>query len=59
MQMVKKIRLYPNKEQEELFWQFADTSRWVWNESLAYRTVRYKKDDSNTTIQQCIEHIQE
>lgn len=59
MQMVKKIRVYPNKEQEELFWQFADTSRWAWTESLAYRTVRYEKDDSNTTIQQCIEHIQE
>lgn len=59
MQIAKKIRLYPNKEQEELFWQFAGTSRWAWNESLAYRIDRYEKDGSNTTIQQCIEHIQE
>lgn len=39
MQIAKKIRLYPNKEQEELFWQFTGTSRWAWNESLAYRNV--------------------
>ena len=59
MQIAKKIRLYPNKEQEELFWQFAGTSRWAWNESLAYRIDRYEKDGSNTTIQQGIEHIQD
>lgn len=29
MQIAKKIRLYLNKEQEELFWQFAGTSRWL------------------------------
>lgn len=50
MQIVKKIRLYPNKEQEELFCQFAGTSRWAWNELLAYRMARYEKDGSNTTI---------
>ena len=50
MQIAKKIRLYPNKEQEELFWQFAGTSRWTWNESLAYRMDRYEKDGSNTTL---------
>lgn len=59
MQIAKKIRLYPNKEQEELFCQFAGTSRWAWNESLAYRMARYEKDGSNTTIQQGIEHIQD
>lgn len=59
MQIAKKIRLYLNKEQEELFWQFAGTSRWAWNESLAYRIARYGKDGSNTTIQQGIEHIQD
>ena len=59
MQIAKKIRLYPNKEQEELFWQFVGTSRWAWNESLAYRIARYEKDGSNTTVQQCAKHIQE
>ena len=59
MQIAKKIRLYPNKEQEELFWQFAGTSRWAWNESLAYRIERYDKDGSSTTVQQGIEHIQD
>ena len=43
MQIAKKIRLYPNKEQEELFWQFAGTSRRAWNKSLAYRMARYEK----------------
>lgn len=59
MQIAKKIRIYPNKEQTEKFFQFAGTSRWAWNESLAYRTARYNKDGSNTTIQQGIEHIQD
>lgn len=59
MQIAKKIRLYPNKEQEELCWQFAGTSRWAWNESLSYRQDRYDKEKSHTTIQQCIEHVQD
>lgn len=59
MQLAHKIRLYPNKEQEALLFQFANTSRWAWNESLAYRIARYEKDSSNTTIQQGIEHIQD
>ena len=58
MKIAKKIRLYPNKEQEKLLWQFACTSRWAWNESLAYRITRYETDGSNTTVQQGIEHIQ-
>lgn len=59
MQIAKKIRLYPTKEQEELFWQFASTARWAWNEALAYRIARYEANGSNTTVQQGIEHIQD
>lgn len=59
MEIGNKIRLYPTKEQEGLFWKFAGTARWAWNESLAYRIARYEKDRSNTTIQQGIEHIQD
>lgn len=59
MQIAKKIRLYPTKQQEELFLQFAGTARFAWNESLAYRVERYEKYGLNTTIQDCIEHIQD
>lgn len=59
MQIAKKIRLYPNKKQEELFWKFAGASRWAWNESLAYRIARYENQGFDTTIQQGIEHIQD
>ena len=59
MQLAKKIRLYPTKQQEELFFQFAGTARFAWNESLAYRVERYVKCGLNTTIQDCIEHIQD
>ena len=59
MQIAKKIRIYPTKTQEEQFFQFAGTSRFAWNESLKYRQDRYDNDKSNTTIQECIEHLQD
>jgi len=59
MQIANKIRIYPAKEQENLLFQFAGTSRFAWNESLAFRQDRYDKDKSNTDIQQCIEHLQD
>lgn len=59
MQLANKIRLYVNKEQERLFWKFSNTARWCWNESLAFRKNRYESMELSTTIQQCIEHIQD
>ena len=45
MKIAKKIRLYPTKDQEEMFWRFSGTSRWAWNESLRYHNQRYKDDN--------------
>lgn len=59
MQIANKIRIYPAKEQEEQLFQFAGTSRFAWNESLAYRQDRYENQQLNTTVQECIEHLQD
>lgn len=53
------IRLKPNKEQEQLMFKFANTARFAYNECLAYRIDRYTNQGLNTTVQECIEHIQE
>lgn len=37
-----KVRLEPNKEQEEKLWQSAGTSRWVYNWTLAKQEENYK-----------------
>jgi putative transposase len=39
-----KIRLYPNKEQEKQFIQFADGSRFVYNWMLNFRKFMYEAD---------------
>lgn len=59
MQIANKIRIYPTKEQEKQLFQFAGTSRFAWNESLAYRQDRYDNQKLNTTVQECIEHLQD
>ena len=59
MQIANKIRIYPTKEQEKQLFQFAGTSRFAWNESLAYRQDRYNNQKLNTTVQECIEHLQD
>lgn len=53
------IRLKPNKEQEQLMFKFANTARFAYNECLAYRIDRYTNQGLNTTVQECIEHIQD
>ena len=59
MQIAKRIRLKPTKEQEEQFFKFSGTARFTYNECLAYKVSRYKADKSNTSVQDCIKHIQE
>ena len=47
MLLGKKIRLYPTKSQEDLFFQFAGTSRFAYNFALGYKLDFYEKDKSN------------
>ena len=58
MQVAQKIRLKPTKSQIEKFLQFSGTARFTYNECLAYKISQYKKG-SQTTVQDCIKHIQE
>lgn len=58
MQIAKRIRLKPTKEQEEQFFKFSGTARFIYNECLAYRISRYKVNKLNTSVQDCIKHIQ-
>ena len=59
MILSKKIRLFPTEEQEKDFIRFSGASRWCWNECLAYRDNRYSESKQKTTIQECIEHLQD
>jgi putative transposase len=54
-----KVRLYPTKEQEQLFWKYSGAARWCFNTVLAYRIDRYNNLGENTSIQECIEYIQD
>jgi putative transposase len=45
-----KIRLYPNKEQEKQFIQFADGSRFVYNWMLSFRKFMYEADKFNVSL---------
>ena len=59
MEISKKIALFPDKETTEQFFQFAGTARWAYNECLKFRMDRYENEQLSTSIQQCIEHIQD
>ena len=55
----EKIRLFPTKEQEQLFWKFSNTSRFAYNECLAYKIQMYKAEKYSCSVQDLISHIQE
>lgn len=59
MEISKKIALFPDKETTKQFVQFAGAARWCYNESLAFRKKRYENEQLSTSVQQCIEHIQD
>ena len=59
MEISKKITLFPDKKTTEQFFQFAGTARWAYNECLRFRMDRYENEHLTTSIQQCIEHIQD
>jgi putative transposase len=54
-----KLRLYPTKEQELLFFKFCNTARFIYNESLAYKIKLYKEQDYSCRTQDLISHIQD
>lgn len=54
-----KIRLFPTKEQEELFFKFSNTARFAYNESLAYRIDKYNSEGYSCKVQDLIEHLQD
>ena len=47
MLLGKRIRLYPTEYQEQIFFQFAGTSRFAYNYALGYKLNTYDKDKSN------------
>lgn len=58
MLLGNKVRLQPNKEQESLFFQFAGTSRFAWNQSKGFYDALFKEKGEYATVQQMIEHLQ-
>lgn len=45
-----KLRLYPNKEQEDKIWQMFGNSRFVWNQMLAMANKRYENNPSSQFV---------
>lgn len=58
MKLSRKIRLCPTKEQETFFIEFANTARFAYNESLAYRKTEYEKGNA-VGQRECIKHLQD
>lgn len=40
-----KIRIYPNRDQEQKFWRYVGASRWIYNYMLAEQIRRYKSGE--------------
>lgn len=59
MVVSERIRLLPTKEQEQQFYNFSNTARFVYNECLAYKIQCYKESNYSCTVQDLIEHIQD
>ena len=53
------VRLQPNKEQESLFYQFAGTNRFAWNQSKNFYDTLFKNKGEYATVQQMIENLQD
>lgn len=59
MYLGEHIRLYPTDEQEQQFRQFCGTSRFAYNECLAYRIAEFKNSGKSVSVQGMIEHLQD
>ncbi len=55
----KKVRLQPNKEQEQDFRRFAGTNRFSWNESRAFYESVYKDKGEYATLSDMMKHLQD
>lgn len=55
----EKIRLYPTKEQEQLFWKFAGVARFTYNTALAYKIDKYRSEGYSCKVQDLIEYVQQ
>lgn len=53
----RRIRLYPTKEQEARFYEFCNTARFVYNESLAFKIQCYENEGYSCTVKDLLEHI--
>lgn len=54
-----KVRLYPTKEQEELFWKFSGAARFVYNICLSYKIDEYQSIGYSCSIQDLTKYIQD
>ena len=54
MKVAQKIRLKPTKSQIEKFLQFSGTSRFTYNECLAYKISQYKQGSQTTLLDNVI-----
>ncbi len=55
----KVVRLQPNKEQIQLFLQFAGTSRFAWNECKSYYDKVFKEENRYATVSDMMKHLQD
>lgn len=55
----KKVRLQPNKTQEEAFFKFAGTNRFAWNESLSFYESVYKDKGEYANLSELMHHLQD
>ena len=55
----EKIRLYPTKEQEQLFWKFAGAARFTYNTALAHKIDVYQSEGYSCSWVELLSYMQE
>jgi len=55
----KKVRLQPNKTQEEAFFKFAGVNRFVWNKGLSFYESVYKDKGEYVNLSKLMHHLQD
>lgn len=54
-----KVQLLPTKEEEDKFFLFSNTSRFIYNKTLAFIEEHYHTEGYNPSLQKCIENVQD